>query len=333
MALLPIGQILVENGVLTDEELEKALIIQKESEGKKLGDVLIEQGFITEEDFMQAFSKKLMVDFVHLKDYDIDEDAVAILGEELTVSKNLLAIKVEGNQLTIATDSPLDFYQFDNIRLSTGYEVKPVLATRSDITAAIRNIFSLQETQEVLDQVNTDFDVTTIADLDKEIEGLNDKIDSAPVVKLANTLIFEAYRNGVSDIHIEPSQNQTRIRVRIDGDLVEQMKISKAAHNALITRLKIMSDLNIAEKRVPQDGRCGFLIDKTKLDLRVSTLPTIDGEKMVIRLLGSSIQQVTKLSMLGMCERDFRVFNEMLKNPNGVIMVTGPTGSGKTTTL
>lgn len=333
MPFLPIGKILIENGVLTEEQLDKALEIQKKSGGKKLGDVLIELNFITQKDFMKAFSRKLLVDFVELRNYPIDVNAVKILGEEDSRNKKLIAIKLRGNELTIATDNPLDFYQFDDIRLQTGYEAIPVLATTNDILDAIERCFSEQATQKVLDSINSDFSIDTIANLDNEIAGLGEKIDSAPVVKLANTLILDAYKNGVSDIHIEPSQHKTRIRVRIDGELVEQMRISGAAHNALITRLKILSDLNIAEKRVPQDGRYSLIIDGTQLDLRISTLPTIDGEKMVIRLLGSNTQKVTSLDELGMAKYDFLLFNEMLKNPNGIILVSGPTGSGKTTTL
>lgn len=333
MALLPIGQILIENGAIDEVQLNKALEIQRKSGGKKLGDVLIDLGFITQKDFMLAFSKKLMVDFIEIGNKEIDVEIAKLIGEQRSINKKLLALELQDNILTIATDNPLDFYQFDDIQLSTGYNVRPVLATTNDLTSAINRCFSEEATKEVLDSLNTDFSVDKIADLDSEIAGLGEKIDSAPVVKLANTLIYDAYLNGVSDIHIEPFKKKTRIRVRIDGELVEQMTISSAAHNALITRLKILSDINIAEKRIPQDGKYGLDIDGKRLDLRVSTLPTVDGEKMVIRLLGSSVQKVTKLSDLGMTTKDYNTFLDMIKNPNGVIMVTGPTGSGKSTTL
>jgi len=333
MALLPIGQILIENGAIDEVQLNKALEIQRKSGGKKLGDVLIDLGFITQKDFMLAFSKKLMVDFIEIGNKEIDVEIAKIIGEQRSINKKLLAIGLEDNIITIATDNPLDFYQFDDIQLSTGYNVRPVLATTNDLTSAINRCFSEEATKEVLDSLNTDFSVDKIADLDSEIAGLGEKIDSAPVVKLANTLIYDAYLNGVSDIHIEPFKKKTRIRVRIDGELIEQMTISSAAHSALITRLKILSDINIAEKRIPQDGKYGLDIDGKRLDLRVSTLPTVDGEKMVIRLLGSSVQKVTKLSELGMTTKDYNTFLDMIKNPNGVIMVTGPTGSGKSTTL
>lgn len=333
MALLPIGQILIENGAITEEQLEKALEVQRKSGGKKLGDILIEMKYITQKDFMKAFSKKLMIDFVDLSKMDIDIEVAKIIGETKSTAKRILAIKLENNVLTVATDNPLDFYQFDDIRLSTGYDVKPVLATTQDIIDSINRIFQREATKEVLDSLNSNLSVDTIADLDKEIADLGEKIDSAPVVKLANTIIYDSYKSGVSDIHIEPEKHRTKIRVRIDGDLIEQMTISKKAHDALITRLKILSDLNIAEKRVPQDGRYGMEIDGKMLDLRVSTLPTINGEKMVIRLLGSNSQPITKLSELGMNEKEYVAFTEILKNPNGIILVTGPTGSGKTTTL
>lgn len=333
MAFVPIGQILLEDGVITTEQLNEALEAQKTSNGKRIGDILIEKGFITQKEFMKAFSRKMMIEYIELDNIEIPEEILNILGEELIVSKKLLPIKVEGSKLFVATDNPLDFYQFDSIRLATGYDVNPLLATTEDINKAISKCFSVQETQQILESLSTDFDTETIADLDKEISELGAKIDSAPVVKLANTLIYDAYRNGVSDIHIEPMKRSTRVRVRIDGELIEQMTISKQAHNALITRIKILSDLNIAEKRVPQDGRYAVEIDGKQLDLRVSILPTIDGEKMVIRLLGSSVQKVTKLEDLGMSQTDYETFANMLKNPNGIIMVTGPTGSGKSTSL
>lgn len=334
MAFKQIGQILIEMQALTEEQLRKALLAQSHSGGKKLGAVLIDLNFISQEQFMRAYSVKLGVEFVILSKYPIDEDAVRIISEEQAKKSNLIPIKKVKNTLTVATDNPLDFYLLDNLKLSTGFEISPVLCTSEDIAETLKMIYSEDATKKVLDSITADFSNATIADLDKEIAGLGEKIDAAPVVMLANTIIGDAYKNGVSDVHIEPRKKDTRIRVRIDGELVEQMTISRQAHTALITRFKILSDLNIAEKRIPQDGRFSYPLDGDKtLDLRVSSLPTVYGEKMVIRLLGSSVQKVTKLSQLGMSQQDYNAFLEMLKNPNGVIMVTGPTGSGKSTTL
>lgn len=334
MAMKQIGQILIEMGALTEEQLNKALNAQALSGGKKLGTVLIELNYINQAQFMRAYSIKLGVEFVSLEKYPIDEEVAKLIPEKQAMDTKLLPLKRHGNTITVATDNPLDFYMLDNLKLTTGYEIIPALATTEDIESAIVRLYSEAEKQKMLETISNDFSNETIADLDKEIAGLGEKIDSAPVVKLANTIVFEAYKNGVSDIHIEPRKNDTRIRVRIDGELIQQMVVSRAAHSALITRFKILSDLNIAEKRVPQDGRFSYPIEDGKfLDLRVSTLPTVYGEKMVIRLLGSSVQKVTTLEQLGMSEKNYALFCEMLKNPNGVIMVTGPTGSGKSTTL
>ncbi|WMJ22103.1 GspE/PulE family protein [Paludicola sp. MB14-C6] len=333
MALLPIGQILINDGVITKEQLSRALEIQQTSGGKKLGDILINLHYITQKDFMKAFSKKLMIDFVDLSQIAIDVNTAKILGEKKSQSQNVIAYKLENNVLSVATDNPLNFYQFDDIQLATGYDVKPVLATTQDIKEGIEKTFQSEETKEVLASLNAKEVVTTIDELDEEIVDLGEKIDSAPVVRLANKIIIDSFKNGVSDIHIEPGRIKTRIRVRIDGELVEQLSISKAAHEALITRLKILSNLNIAEKRIPQDGRYSIDIEGKMLDLRVSTLPTVNGEKMVIRLLGSDTQKITKLIELGMNQSDLDSFTQMLKYPNGIILVTGPTGSGKTTTL
>lgn len=334
MAMKQVGQILIDMGALTEEQLNKALNAQALSGGKKLGTVLIELNYINQEQFMRAYSLKLGVEFVSLEKYPIDEEVAKMIPESRARETRLLPIKKIGNTITVATDNPLDFYGLDNLKLTTGHDIHPALATTEDILSAINRLYSGAETQKMLETISNDFSDSTIADLDKEIAGLGEKIDSAPVVKLANTIVFDAYKNGVSDIHIEPRKSDTHIRVRIDGELIEQMIVSRAAHSALITRFKILSDLNIAEKRVPQDGRFSYPIDDGKfLDLRVSTLPTVYGEKMVIRLLGSSVQKVTTLEQLGMSEKNYTLFCEMLKNPNGVIMVTGPTGSGKSTTL
>lgn len=335
MAILPIGKILVKQGLLTDTQLDFALQEQRDSNGqRKLGDILVESGLITEVQFMEAYAAKLMVSFVEVEKVLIPEDTLNVLDEATIKENRIIPVKIDGDSLIVATSNPLDYYLFDRLRLTTGYEIKPVLATEEGLNEAIADAFSEQEQQEMLDSLSTsNFSVDTIAELDSEISELGEKIDSAPVVKLANTLIEDAYRNGVSDIHIEALANSTRVRVRIDGELSEQMTISKSAHSALVTRLKILSDMNIAEKRVPQDGRYSVNINGKQLDLRVSSLPTIEGEKIVIRLLGSSVAKVTQLEDLGMSQFNYDTFMSMLKNPNGVIMVTGPTGSGKTTTL
>lgn len=336
MAIAQIGQILVENGALTQEQLDHALLMQKETPSKKLGEILLDFNMVTYPDFMRAYAQRNGVKYYDIKRMEIPEETIRLIPEKLATDKKVLPIKLDGNRLTVVTENPMDFNTMDDIKILTGFEVETAVAINEEIMKKLHDVYSEAATKDVLETLNSDFDdeaTQTIADLDREIAELGEKIDSAPVVKLVNTIITESYRKGASDIHVEPTNKKTRVRIRIDGELVEQMQISLAAHNALVTRIKIMSDMNIAEKRVPQDGRIGINIDGKTIDLRVSTLPTIDGEKIVIRLMGTSGKQVTQLEQLGMRQRDYDVFTDMLKNPNGVIMVTGPTGSGKSTTL
>lgn len=336
VAIAQIGQILVENGALTQEQLDHALLMQKETPSKKLGEILLDFNMVSYTDFMRAYAQRNGVKYYDLKRMEIPEEIIKTIPEKLATDKKVLPIKLDGNKLTVVTENPMDFNTMDDIKILTGYDVEAGVAVNAEIMSKLHDVYQEEATKSVLDSLNSDYDdeaSQTIADLDREITELGEKIDSAPVVKLVNTIITEAYRKGASDIHVEPTNKKTRVRIRIDGELVEQMQISLAAHNALVTRIKIMSDMNIAEKRVPQDGRIGINIDGKTIDLRVSTLPTIDGEKIVIRLMGTSGKAVTELEQLGMSQRDFDVFTDMLKNPNGVIMVTGHTGSGKSTTL
>lgn len=335
MPIIPIGQILIENGKITEKQLEDALKYQKEHPEKKLGEVLLELKFVSQKDFMLAYARRLNVPFVEVNQIEIDSEIAKLIPEATCINKNVIAIALDKGVLTVATDDPIDFYRLDDIKILTGYEVRPVLATTNAIIDAIRACYSEDKTKKVLSSLNQDFNAQeVIADLDREIASLGEKIDSAPVVQLVNTILSDSYHKGASDVHIEPGKDNTRVRLRVDGDLIKEMEISSMAHNALITRIKILSDMNIAEKRVPQDGRFSTeLGEGHTLDLRVSTLPTVYGEKMVIRLLGSNSKEVTKLSQLGMSQKDYDTMMDMLRNPNGIIMVTGPTGSGKTTTL
>lgn len=326
-----IGDYLVEQGLITQEQLEKVLAAQKESNGtKRFGTVVVELGFMTETNLAKALAGKERVRYVDLDNIDIDVEAVQKVPEALAKKHTVIAINIQGKRLTVATDDPTNFFILEDIKASTGMDTVPVLATRSAINKAIGKCYSMQNVDSVLEGVQQFND---LGDMTKEDEASKDRVESAPIVKLATTIIENSYRADATDIHIEPFKTYTRIRIRVNGDLVELMNISSAVHSALTTRLKLISGMNIAEKRIPQDGRFTQVVDGTTLDVRVSSLPTVHGEKIVIRILSTGQIALRKITDLGMSDHNYEMFEKMIRCPHGVILVTGPTGSGKTTTL
>lgn len=330
---IPVGQYMVEKGLLTEEQLQTVLNTQKEKAvpGKFFGDYVVELGYVTDVQLAQTLAERLDIAFVDLTTTKITTDAVKRVPEEIAKRHNVIAISVNGRRLTVATNDPNNFYVFEDIKVATGMDVIPVVATKQAIQKAINKHYSMQNVDSVLENVNSQF--TNDIDLSGFDDGSAERIDNAPIVKLATTIVENSYRQGASDIHIEPFRNYTRIRIRVDGDLIELMTVSNVVHNSLSTRLKIISGMNIAEKRVPQDGRFSQVVDGTTLDVRVSSLPTVNGEKIVIRILSTGDVAVRRITDLGMTEYNYQMFESMIKCPHGVILVTGPTGSGKTTTL
>ncbi|MBR5513228.1 MAG: Flp pilus assembly complex ATPase component TadA [Ruminococcus sp.] len=326
-----IGDYLVSQGLLNEEQLQKVLQAQKESNGaKKFGDVVVELGFMTEVNFTKALAGKLRVQYVDLDNIDINTDAVQKVPEQLARKHTVIAINIQGKRLTVATNDPVNFIVLEDIKVSTGMDTVPVLATTSAINKAIGKCYSMQNVDNVLEGVNA-----MANDLGGSLEDqeAQDRVESAPIVKLATTIVENSFRADATDIHIEPFDKYTRIRIRVNGDLVELMNISSAVHSALTTRFKLISGMNIAEKRIPQDGRFTQVVDGCTLDVRVSSLPMVHGEKIVIRILSTGQIALRKITDLGMSDYNYQLFESMLRVPHGVILVTGPTGSGKTTTL
>ncbi len=328
MRNIRIGDYLVEQKLITAEQLDQVLTAQKESQGsKRFGEMVVELGFITEINLAKALAAKLRVPYVDLSNQEIDEDAVRKIPESLAKKHTVIAINIQGRRLTVATDDPINFNILEDIKMQTGMDTIPVLATRSAINKAIGQHYSMENVDSVLESVQQ------FRNDDDEDSESKDRVESAPIVKLATTIIENSYRADATDIHIEPFKTYTVIRVRVNGDLVELMKVSNVVHNALTTRLKLISGMNIAEKRIPQDGRFTQTVDGTVLDVRVSSLPTVNGEKIVIRILSTGNIALRKITDLGMSDYNYQLFESMIKCPHGVILVTGPTGSGKTTTL
>ena len=327
-----IGDYLVNQGLITSEQLQQVLEAQKASNGsKKFGDVVVELGFMSEVNFAKALAGNLRVQYVDLDNIDINTEAVQMVPEALARKHTVIAINVQGKRLTVATNDPVNFIVLEDIKVSTGMDTVPVLATTSAINKAIGKCYSMQNVDSVLEGVSAmggDLGEMSEADLESK-----DRVESAPIVKLATTIVENSYRADATDIHIEPFDKYTRIRIRVNGDLVELMNISSAVHSALTTRFKLISGMNIAEKRIPQDGRFTQVVDGVTLDVRVSSLPMVHGEKIVIRILSTGQIALRKITELGMSDYNYSLFESMLRVPHGVILVTGPTGSGKTTTL
>ena len=330
MRNVPIGQYLVEKQLITTDQLNKVLSVQQSSKGKMFGDIVVELGYISEIDFTKVLAERLNVPYIDLASSPISLEAVKKIPEVIARKYTVMAISISGRRLTVATNDPINFYIFEDLKVISGMDVTPILATKSAITKAIGKLYSMQNIDSVVENVNKEFADDDAANAD-DLNG--ERIENAPIVKLATTIVENAFRADATDIHIEPFRTFTRIRIRVNGDMVELMQVSNIVHTSLVTRYKIISGMNIAEKRIPQDGRFTQMVDNTTLDVRVSSLPTVNGEKIVIRILATGDVGVRKITDLGMNDYNYTLFEKMLKVPQGVLLVTGPTGSGKTTTL
>ena len=326
MRNIRIGDYLVEEGHITPEQLQQVLQRQREStDSKKFGEVIVEMGFMSDIKFAQALSVKLQTPFVDLNNVEVDGEIARMVPQDLAERNCVLAINKTGRRLTVATDDPVNFNILEDIKVKTGYDCIPVLATRAAIKKAIGKAYQMTD----LGDLGIDSSQGEMMD-DEESR---DRVESAPIVKLATQIVENAFRMEATDIHLEPFEKYTQIRVRVNGDLVTLMNVSSNVQNQLSTRLKLISGMNIAEKRIPQDGRFTQTVDGIPLDLRVSSLPMVHGEKIVLRILSTGAIKTRGLHELGMSDYNFRLFESMIKCPHGVILVTGPTGSGKSTTL
>ncbi|MBE6836808.1 MAG: type II secretion system protein GspE [Ruminococcus sp.] len=327
----PIGQYLLEKGLISEQQLNEILEIKKNDKNKLFGEIVVEKGFVSEIEFAKCLADRLNVPFMDLAETELNPEVVSKIPEAVAKKYNLIAVSLLGKRLTVATNDPVNFYVFEDIRVITGCSPVPVMATKGAITKAIGKMYSEGTMSTVVDDVNKE--LTDGENGDGEIDFSAERIENAPIVKLATQIVENSFRMDATDIHIEPFKSYTRIRVRVNGDLVQLMEVSSAVHNSLVTRYKIISGMNIAEKRIPQDGRFSQDVDGVHLDVRVSNLPVVHGEKVVIRILATGDVGVRKITDLGMNDYNYKMFSSMLKVPQGVLLVTGPTGSGKTTTL
>jgi type IV pilus assembly protein PilB len=321
-----LGTVLVESGLITPEQLDEATTAQVE-QGRSLGRVLIDLNYISERDLVAALAQQIGMPFVDLGDITIDGRAATSVSETIMRRHTVLPIGFEDGKLIVAMADPANVFALDDIRTVTGMDVKAVVATRDDILDGIRRTSSMSDEIEALGS-----DLFEAEDDNHDLSNLTSVSEEAPIVKFVNLLISQAVGDGASDIHIEPTERDLRVRYRIDGVLHEVMRSPKAIHAGVVSRLKIMAEVDIAERRVPQDGRISLNVQGKGIDLRFSTLPTVYGEKVVMRVLDKS-SVLLELKDLGFLEENHKKYAESYNKPYGMILVTGPTGSGKSTTL
>ncbi|MGL6187047.1 MAG: GspE/PulE family protein [Clostridium chrysemydis] len=324
-----LGDILVESQKISHEVLMDSLKKQAMT-GKRLGEILVETGVVKEEDILKVLELQLGIKRISLEFEEVQIEAIRRVPERLSRKHSIMPVEIRGNNIVIVTSDPFNLMADEDIRLASGMNLIKVLDTKDSILDSINKYYSKQMAEKVASELGAEakaFDKTV-----KKEEVLEEASSDAPVVKLVDTIITNAVRMGASDIHIEPFEKDIRVRVRVDGELQNILTVPKESQSTLTTRIKILSNMNIAEKRVPQDGRILKVIDNKKIDFRVSSLPTVNGEKVVIRILSTSMGVMTKEN-LGMRKDDMEKLVKIMQNPYGIILVTGPTGSGKSTTL
>ncbi len=330
-----LGEILVKNNLITREQLAAALDEQKMSGGQvRLGTILIKQNLITEQDLTSFLSKQYGVPTVNLSDYDIDAGVIKIIPQEVVQKYQLIPVNRAGATLIVAVSDPSNLFAIEDIKFMTGYNVEMVVASDTDIKSAIDKYYDQSASlADVMSDLEVE-DMEVVGDADDvDINSLERATEDAPVVKMVNAILQDAIRRKASDIHIEPYEKVFRVRYRIDGVLYEVMKPPLKLKNAITSRIKIMSELDIAERRLPQDGRIKIKLGGGRdMDFRVSVLPTLFGEKICLRLLDKSNLQ-TDLTKLGYEPEALSHFLREIHKPFGMVLVTGPTGSGKTVSL
>ena len=334
-----LGDLLVREGLINQEQLQRALTEQK-GNNEKLGSILIRHSVITEDQLVAFLSKQYGIPSITLSQLDIDADVLKLVPAQIAKKYEVLPIKRTGNSLTLAMADPTNVFAVDDVGFMTNLQVIPVVAAQGAIRKALDRLYEAQSSgmAEVISEMEGTAGDVEVVEGDEEswakadIFELKESADEAPVVRLVNMILVDAIRRGASDIHLEPYEKVFRVRFRVDGVLHEIMTPPKRLETALTSRVKIMSTMDIAERRLPQDGRIKLRYNQREIDFRVSTLPTIFGEKTVLRILDKESLQLD-LTMLGFDPWSLEQFNKAIHQPYGMILITGPTGSGKTTTL
>lgn len=325
-----LGEILIDAGLIKREDLDKALDIQRKTKGS-LGQILVDMGLVDRDQVMKALSSQLGVSYISLSDYLIDPETITYVPRELAKKYMLVPIGKDGDKLIVAMAHPWDIKAIDHIRSITSMPVKTVIASEDEIKKIIAQYYE-QSTGTTIEEMVKEIGEGYYEEEEVEVDRLREMAEETPVVKFVNLLLAKAIQERASDIHIEPRKDVVKVRYRIDGILRDMFDSTKELHPAVVSRIKILGGMNIAERRLPQDGRYVTKMGNKEVDLRISSLPTIFGEKIVIRLLDKSAALLT-LEELGFSGEDYDKFKNLIKKPYGIILVTGPTGSGKTTSL
>ncbi len=366
-----LGEMLIEEGVLKEEDLERALEYQKKN-GKRLGSALLELGLVSEKDILKVLSKQFNVPVATKKQLEnIPEDVIKLIPPDVVARYEVVPVARKGRSLILGMINPFDQFAVDDVKFITGLEVIPVVSLEENIKDALKKYYNIEDMLDTIARIDQDANIEVMGkggiastsetslgvmgieedevikaliegqDIsaegiprveEEEISDIMAEVESGPIVKLVNTVISDAVRRGASDVHIEPYENDVRVRYRIDGVLHEIFKRPKKFAAPMIARVKIMAKMKLEEKRKPQDGRIRVRMGNKMVDLRIATIPTVFGEKVAIRVLDRS-QIPLKLELLGFDFESLEVFRKAIKNPNGIVLVTGPTGCGKTTTL
>jgi len=339
MALRRIGQVFVDLGYISDEQLEQLLEEQKAQPGELLGQVAIQMGLLNDEQLAQALAEQLGMQSVILAEMKIDPEVIQKITEPMAQMYRVIPISFEDNALTIAMCDPQNLAVQDEMRTFLGYSVRVVVATETDVIKALEKYYTggSESVESIVADLESDKELAAAAaavggDGPIDLENVEALADSAPVRKLLNMILLMAIKDHASDLHFEPFEDEFRIRIKADGVLFEMVPPPRHLAFAITTRIKVMANLDIAERRLPQDGRIELTVGGHPIDLRVSVLPTLFGESVVMRVLDRSVVSLD-LSKVGMNDAIMAEFREVIKKPNGIVLVTGPTGSGKTTTL
>jgi type IV pilus assembly protein PilB len=323
-----VWEVLVSQGKLTEEQLQQALRVQA-VQGKDLGKVLVDLGYVSRKDLAQALARRLRIEYVELTERDVDRGAALLVDQKVLRRYGAMPLRLENGRLVVAMSNPTDIFALEDLAMLSGHQVTPVVALEDEILRIQSKVFAVSEkVSEFLEEAGRSGNEQDLGDVDLG----EHSPDEAPIIRLVSSILQQAVGDGVSDVHIEPRARELVVRMRVDGVLREVMSIPPKLQNGVVARLKIVANLDIAEKRVPQDGRFSVRLGGQKIDLRVASLPTVYGEKIVLRLLDTSNATV-ELTRLGFPPKIYAKYEEIFRRPYGAILVTGPTGSGKSTTL
>lgn len=331
-----LGELLIESGLLTVNKLKDALGVQKR-EGKRLGEVLIQMGMISEEEMAFALAMQLKIPFIDLRDYTIEDGVLDSIPQEVCQKFVCIPVAIKNNILDVTMADPLNLNMMKDLQFITGYNIQPAISTRSQITDKLQKYYHPEKSiADVADEFVEDTGMEFISE-EKEEQRIEEEDDleslkDSPFIKMVDLIIRNAIKQGASDIHIEAQENQVRVRNRVDGVLRDSIKLPKWTQPIIISRIKVLAGLNIAERRLPQDGRIKVKAKNMSVDLRVSTLPTYYGEKAVIRILNKEVASLS-LEQLGFSQKNMEILRNFIRRPQGMVLITGPTGSGKTSTL